>query len=190
MKTVFLLDFENVNPKDVNLVKQDALIILFIGEKQSKINIEIAASLQPLGKQVEYITINGTGKNAADFHIAYFLGKLTWQDKNMEYVIVSKDTGFNPLIKFILKEKIKCQRVANFTEYYNKEKESTPSDHLNEIKSFLATHKNRPLTVVKLKSFIKSKFKELSDEKIEDLFNDLLKLKVFSIDKTKIRYRN
>jgi hypothetical protein len=192
MKTVFLLDFENVNPKDVDLIKQDASVILFIGQKQSKIAIETATLLQPLGRQVEYIKISGHGKNAADFHIAYFLGKLSQQDKRSEYVIVSKDNGFDPLIKYMTGEKINCKKVAGFREYYVVAKEITPgTNYLTELKSFLETHKNRPATVKTMKSFIKSQYKELKeDAAIDALYNELLKLKVFSVNKTKIVYKN
>jgi hypothetical protein len=44
-----------------------------------------------LGKGVEWIKVNGKGKNALDFYIAYFLGVYTNEYKDKEYIIYSKD---------------------------------------------------------------------------------------------------
>jgi hypothetical protein len=39
--------------------------------------LDLAAELQPLGPDAEYIRIQGTGRNALDFHIAYYIGCLS-----------------------------------------------------------------------------------------------------------------
>jgi hypothetical protein len=75
---IVLIDFENVQPKDLaNLRGTSFQIRIFCGANQSKIPFDLADQLQPLGPNAKYIRIQGTGKNALDFHIAYYIGLLS-----------------------------------------------------------------------------------------------------------------
>jgi hypothetical protein len=53
---------------------------------------------QKLGNQIEWIQINGNGKNALDFHIAFELGRLAQKEAKSFFHIISKDTGYDPLV--------------------------------------------------------------------------------------------
>ena len=78
-----LIDFENVQPGELKIEEEIPLkVLIFAGEKQSKVPFDLAKSLQPLGDKVEYVQISGSGKNALDFHIAYYIGKIAEQDPN------------------------------------------------------------------------------------------------------------
>jgi hypothetical protein len=118
LKTNYILvDFENVQPKDLKAPADIPIkVIVFLGEKQTKLPVELAISLQALGDNAEYIRITGSGKNALDFHIAFWIGKLSEADPNSYFHIVSKDTGFDPLIKHLRKTKILAQRVSMFSD--------------------------------------------------------------------------
>ena len=50
-------------------------------------------------------------KNALDFHVAYYLGNQIERNRDNEYVILSKDKGFDPLVRFITKQNVKCKRI-------------------------------------------------------------------------------
>ena len=72
-----LVDFENVQPKNVSLLSGGShKIKVFLGANQAKIPLEMARALQTCGPDAEYIQIDGSGKNAVDFHIAYYIGAL------------------------------------------------------------------------------------------------------------------
>ena len=74
---IVLVDFENVQPKDIGLLKGGPFKVkVFLGPNQSKIPVSLAAALQSLGDSAEYIILEAAGTNALDFHIAYYIGVL------------------------------------------------------------------------------------------------------------------
>lgn len=118
MKTnIVLIDYENVQPKNAPLLDQEHfLVFVFLGEHQTKISLDIAKSLQPLGGKAEYICIDGNGANALDFHIAFYIGKLAKEHPNSFFHIISKDKGFDPLIRHLKSQKILCARSAKLED--------------------------------------------------------------------------
>lgn len=56
------------------------------------------------------------GSNALDFYIAYYLGILSEKDPLGFFHIISKDTGFDPLIKHLKAIKILSSRSASIEE--------------------------------------------------------------------------
>ena len=60
--------------------------MVFIGANQTKVTIEFASLLQQLGTRAQYLRISGNGRNALDFHIAFYW--VSWQSRSR----VSKPT--------------------------------------------------------------------------------------------------
>jgi hypothetical protein len=114
-RAYLLVDFENVQPSTlgthVSPESEESFVKVFAGAQQSKIDLSLAQALQALGPRAEYIQIAGTGKDALDFHIAYYIGRLAVQHPGSAFTILSKDTGFDPLIKHLEQHQIRCQRV-------------------------------------------------------------------------------
>jgi len=109
----FLFDFENVQPTSVGSLKPGLCRIkIFLGQSQSKLPLELLRALQPFGSDVEYIQISGSGPNAVDFHIAFYIGKLAGSYPGASFTIVSKDAGFDPLVRHLKASGITCNRVA------------------------------------------------------------------------------
>ena len=117
MSRVLLIDYENVQNVDLSQVaRMDCLVCVFTGSSQNKIPIELVSSAQALGHRLNWIRIEGSGPNALDFHIAYYLGASISKNPGNEYYILSKDKGFDPLIKHIAKEKVICKRISSVSE--------------------------------------------------------------------------
>jgi hypothetical protein len=114
MKTNFVLvDFENVQPKDIALLKGGPFgIKVFVGGRQGSVPLEMARTLQSFGPDAEYLQIEGSGHNALDFHIAYYIGRLAAENPEAHFHIVSKDTGFDPLVRHVERHGISCVRVT------------------------------------------------------------------------------
>ena len=55
------------------------------------------------GENGQYVKISGNGKNALDFHLAYYVGELATNDPEVYLHVISKDTGFDHLIKHLKK---------------------------------------------------------------------------------------
>jgi len=86
-------------------------IKIFVGKNQPKVPVELANAMQSFGPAAEYIQITGSGSNALDFHIAFYIGRLASEHPGATFVIISKDTGFDPLIKHLVELKIECKRL-------------------------------------------------------------------------------
>ena len=113
----FLIDFENVQPKALNrLQPETARIKVFLGQHQSKLMLELVQALQPFGKDAEYIQIQGSGPDAVDFHIAFYIGRLAASHPGTSFTIVSKDRGFDPLVKHLGTLGIACKRVPEIPD--------------------------------------------------------------------------
>jgi hypothetical protein len=114
---IVLIDFENVQPKDLAQLRgRPFKTKVFCGATQTKIPFDLAAELQPLGPDAEYILIQGTGPNALDFHIAYYIGRLPAELPGATFHIVSKDKGFDPLIKHLKTQNITCNRLGSLSD--------------------------------------------------------------------------
>lgn len=118
MKTNYvLIDYENVQPEAMAVLNQDHFkVLIFVGANQSKVTFEVASALQQMGDRAEYIKIAGNGSNALDFHIAYYIGVLAAVEPGAYFHIVSKDTGFDPLIQHLKTKRILACRSKDVTE--------------------------------------------------------------------------
>lgn len=110
---IFLIDFENVQPAGVGrLAPGTCKIKLFLGQNQTKIPVELGRALLPFGSDVEFLSISGSGPNAVDFHIAFYIGHLASLHPGARFSIVSADTGFDPLVRHISSTlSISCRRI-------------------------------------------------------------------------------
>ncbi|MFT6372816.1 MAG: hypothetical protein ACJAZT_001570, partial [Gammaproteobacteria bacterium] len=112
-----LIDLENIQPKNLGvLAGHDFKVLVFVGEKQSKISFDLAVAIQGLGANSDYIKINGNGPNALDFHIAFYIGELSQRHENSYFHVISKDRGFDPLIKHLKSKKIRAQRHIDIAD--------------------------------------------------------------------------
>lgn len=109
-----LIDFENVQVKSIALLEGDHFRVkVFLGPKNTKLPAELVVAVQKLGDKAEYITLETSGSNALDFHIAYYLGILSANEPSAYYHVISKDTGFDPLIQHLRSKNIySCRSVS------------------------------------------------------------------------------
>lgn len=102
-----LIDYENVQPSALSVLEKEHFkVIVFVGANQAKVTFDVAAQLQRLGSSASYVKISGNGPNALDFHIAYYIGHLAAAEPDAYFHIISKDTGFDPLIAHLKAKKI------------------------------------------------------------------------------------
>ena len=118
MKTNYvLIDYENVQVKSLAFLKGEHFRVrVFLGPKNTKLPVEFVLAMQELGDRADYIVLETPGSNALDFHIAYYLGVLAANDPAGFFHIISKDTGFDPLIQHLKSMKIFSVRSASIEE--------------------------------------------------------------------------
>ena len=118
MKTNYvLIDFENVQVKSLALLEDDNFrVCVFLGPANLKLPVDLVLAMQSKGPRAVYITLETPGKNALDFHIAYYLGVMSKEDPSGFFHIISKDSGFDPLIHHLKGKKILAARSASIEE--------------------------------------------------------------------------
>ena len=194
MKTNYILiDFENIQPKNLELLKGGPFKIkVFIGHNQTKLPLEVALSLQPFGSDAEYIRIEGSGPNALDFHIAFYVGQLAAEDPNGYFHIISKDTGFDPLIKHLKSIKIFAQREKDIADIplIKISNTNTVEEKIDAVVDNLIKRKTtKPRTYKTLLGTLKSLFiNKLSDNELSNLMDELVKRKLVIITEDKVNY--
>ncbi|KRG77887.1 hypothetical protein ABB30_06440 [Stenotrophomonas ginsengisoli] len=106
------IDHENVQPDDLSLLDLPTVQVwIFIGASQAKFSTDLAIAAHAMGERVRYVRITGNGSNALDFHIACYLGRLLHEDPDGYFHIISKDTGFDPLVTHLRQHKATVYRV-------------------------------------------------------------------------------
>ena len=112
-----LIDYENVHVTSLALLKDEHFRVrVFLGPKNSKLPVDLVLAMQELGDRAEYTVLEASGPNALDFHIAYYLGVLAAADPTGFFHIISKDTGFDPLIQHLKTRKVLSARSASIVE--------------------------------------------------------------------------
>jgi len=112
-----MIDFENVQPESLAALQQDHFkVLLFVGANQANIPFAVVDAMHAMCGRAEYVKIAGNGKNALDFHIAYYIGLLASKDPTAYFHIISKDTGFDPLIAHLKTKKISAARETDIGE--------------------------------------------------------------------------
>lgn len=194
MRTNFVLvDYENVQPKDLGLLKDGPFKVkLFLGPNQPKIPVELAAALQALGKDAEYIVLESAGRNALDFHIAYYIGVLSVENPAASFHIISKDAGFEPLIKHLKAKKVFVERRSCIADipFFKPALPASLDSQIDAIVADLARRKtSKPRTQKTLLSTLHALFKkELSEQQLEPLFAALCSRGIVKLDGAKVSY--
>ncbi len=86
---------------------------VFLGKSNTKIHSELAIAMQKLGNRGDYVMLESSGSNALDFHIAYYLGVLASANPTARFHIISKDTGFDPLVAHLSSRAIEASRSVS-----------------------------------------------------------------------------
>lgn len=194
MRTNFILvDYENVQPKDIGLLKGGPFKVkVFLGPNQAKVPVTLAAALQPLGGNAEYVCLETAGNNAVDFHIAYYIGVLSSEDPTAYFHIISKDSGFDPLIQHLRGRKIFAQRSACIADipYFKPALPAGAEAQVEVVVADLIRRKtSKPRTKKSLMSTLHALFKkELSEQQLSQLFAALCTRGVVKVDGAKVTY--
>jgi hypothetical protein len=188
-----LIDYENVQPKNLALLSQEHFrVIVFIGASQTKLPVELVTAMQTLGSRAEYVRISGNGPNALDFHVAYYIGRFAERDAQAYFHIVSKDTGFDPLIAHLKANGFQAKRSASLdgvpplrglTEAKGDDQVEAVIENLRKVP------KNRPQRERTLRATVANWFGNKLDEAAMDrIVGELVKRKMIAIDQGKVRY--
>ena len=109
------VDFENVQQIDVSVIGAKSVnFTLLLGAKQTKLDAGLVEKLMMHAASVQIVRLASSGKNALDFTLAYYVGRTVSADPAAYIHIVSKDTGFDPLVEHLRSRHIHAHRHDSF----------------------------------------------------------------------------
>ena len=189
-----LIDFENVQPSNLEVLKRHPFkVIVFVGANQTKLPFDLAEAMQALGDSGQYVKIAGSGKNALDFHIAYYVGELSAKEPSAYFHIISRDTGFDTLIKHLKSRSIKIQRERDLAEIpVVRMSTATSTDDMVTaiVKNLSGRGQSRPRKVKTLSNTINSLFTEkLSEKQLGEIVKDLEQRKYIRVNNGNVSYQ-
>lgn len=204
-----LIDYENVPVKSLALLKEPHFVVrVFLGANNTKLHRDLVLAMHELGSRAAYVELETSGQNALDFHVAFYLGQLAQVDPTAFFHIISKDTGFDPLISHLHAKKIYAARSASIEEMpcfrpkveeaSATEKvavvgvaESTPTDPLLALalEDLRRRKASKPRTERTLRSCLRARFpKEVPDADVDSVLKQLRMRGYVRIDGTKATY--
>lgn len=209
MNHVFV-DFENVHHVDAALIGAKAVsLTILVGAKQTKLDAALVEKLMTHAASVQLVRLTSSDKNAVDFALTYYLGRCVLADPTAYFHIISKDTGYDPLIEHLLSRHVRVRRHDDYTTLtfagspkvapaVPKSQAAKPkaapvapktvagglADQLPRVLERLRKHTtNRPKKKKTLLSHLKSNLgKEATDADVTNLLEQLIKAERIMID--------
>ena len=134
--SVFLIDYENVSSSGLDgletLTAQDTIYI-FYTENADRLTFDAHRRLMECAANVQYFKVETGSKNALDFQLVSYLGYLVHGNRQSRYYIISKDAGFDSVIKFWAKLNVSVQRVPNLDAENSIQVQTELTQKLNEL---------------------------------------------------------
>ena len=129
------------------------------------------------------------GTNALDFHIAYYIGVLACEDPTAFFHIISKDSGFDALIKHLKGKKVLARRSTRIADipYFKPSLLAAPDAQIEVVVAdLIRRNAAKPRTQKTLLSTLHALFKkELSEEQLTQLFESLCSRGIVKVEGTK-----
>ncbi|HSC85451.1 MAG TPA: PIN domain-containing protein, partial [Pseudomonas sp.] len=214
MRTNYVLvDYENLQIQSLGLLQEPHFrLFMFLGPNNTKLPTELVVAVQRLRERAEYVQLDTPGHNALDFHVTFYLGMLTAKDPSGYFHVISRDKGFDSLIKHLkakgisaarseLIEELPCFKpsgapVTNIPAAAIKAATPTQNAQVDDliirqvVTDLVARKASKPRTVKTLMSTIHAKIgkaKPITD--VENVYNTLQKRGYVRENGTKVTYQ-
>ena len=110
------VDYENVQALDLAVIGgKGVTFTLLVGPQKKKLDVELVEQLFAHAASVELVRLTASGRNALDFTLAYYIGRAVAADPAGFFHIVSKDTGYDPMIAHLRSRNIRVERHNDFS---------------------------------------------------------------------------
>jgi len=187
---LLLVDFENVQQVDLTRLGDNFQVVIFVGSGQKSVPIDLVTNAQRLGNRVEWQRVEGNGSNALDFHIACHLGRIIEKSPNLHCIVLSKDKGFDPLLRHLNKTGLKCKRINSLLELEPKSATEEEPNYKRVLELLSKSEKkSRPRKRKTLSQHISSMFqKNIAQSDIDRIIDILFANKMISESNNTITY--
>lgn len=114
-----LVDFENVQAMELERIKSlPVKVVLFAGRNQKYVPMDLLRKACMSPGCVEVVESVGSGKNALDFQMACYAGRIAEREPKAFIHFVSKDKGFDVVVRFLKSAKRMSARVDAFASLF------------------------------------------------------------------------
>lgn len=190
------VDFENIHEVNLSVIgSKDVHFTLLLGNQQKKLDAGLVEKMMEHAGSVHLVRLTSAGKNALDFAIAYYVGRAVMADPGAHFHIISKDTGFDPLIEHLKKRHVHAHRHNDFSSLTFAAPVKPPAAHSDELAPRVLAHlkKNTGNRPKRKKTLVSNLWafsgKSVSESEIIKLVEDLKKSGHISInDKDAVTY--
>lgn len=111
------VDFENLKTIDGDtLGRKNFTFHLILGPTNKTLPVEAVARMMENAQAVTLLRSPKSGKNAADFVLAFYLGQAAAADPKGYFHILSADEGFDSLVELLRSRKMKVKRHGSWDE--------------------------------------------------------------------------
>ena len=135
---IYLIDYENTGVKGlagIETLREEDLVIIFYGPKTGSMPFDEHVKISSAVSHVEYIKTAKTAKNYLDFQLTTYLGYLIASTGIRDYIIISKDSGYDSAIDFWRSRGIKLKRREAIAGVSGKETTDKKNEHKGQSKS-------------------------------------------------------
>jgi hypothetical protein len=189
-KNILFVDYENAGKIDLGALPADAEVHVFIGAAQKSVPTELLEIAHKLEKRFALTKIAGQGKDALDFHIAFYLGEHLTTNAQANCIILSKDKGFDPLVKHLCSRTFNVRRTETISDAFTGTTPSRPAPSrktpgsarakvvkkatLPSILAWLQELKARPKKRKGLMAHLRSNFRKVPEPELEQLVDQMI----------------
>lgn len=132
----FLIDYENVSASGLDgletLTEQDTVYI-FYTENADRLTFDAHRRLMESPAKVRYYKVETGTKNALDFQLVSYLGYLIRENNGCGYFIISKDSGFDSVLKFWELRNVSITRLPNLDVETTRQTQTELNQKLREL---------------------------------------------------------
>ena len=115
-ESLLLIDYENRHHIDLSLIDKSYRVVFFVGVLQNEAKLKRKLENENRLVRIDYLKVEGVGKNALDFHIAFKLGQVYETARDTSCIILSADKGFDPLLQHLNAIGLRCRRIETLLE--------------------------------------------------------------------------
>lgn len=173
----YFIDFENVHSeglKGISEIEQGAVVYLLYTETCKNISLDILESADTRGIKIHPIKVAVGSKNALDFQLSSLLGYFIGTNKpneGDEYVIISNDAGYDVVVNFWDKRKVKILKAGNFSESKKTEKKLNDNKQKN-VKGIKETTEQELLSYLPRDNFFNDILNIINSYKTKQAINN------------------
>ena len=178
----YFVDYENVHSdgfSNVDCLNKDDVICIMYTEQSKNFTLDLFEKVNRLGVSIEVYKAGTGSKNALDFQLSSYLGYIIAKNskEKVKFHIISKDTGYDVLLRFWQEKGISVDRMEDFSG-----KKAEPAAQKKRTKTTVKKEK-------KTKDILSTTKKEMLQCLSEEEYSDRI-LEIFNSYKTKQAINN